>query len=105
MSPLPSPPPFVHTVKGITMTIDWDFSNPEQDVEVAIVGPDEMQFVLTLWHPLGIDRRAHLTVDRDHADIRSNAVADIAFDTVEQAKEWAEQRFGTRTRRAHGRLV
>lgn len=87
------------------MTIDWDFTNPECDVEVAIVGPDDMQFVLTLWHPLGYDRRVGLTVDRDQADVHGNEVADIAFDTVEQAKEWAEQRFGTRTRRAHGRLV
>jgi len=81
------------------MTIDWDFTNPECDVEVAIVGPDEMQFVLTLWHPLGTSKPS-LTVDRDHADVYDNNVADITFDTVEQAKEWAELRFGTRTRRA-----
>ena len=83
-----------------TTTIDWDFSNPEQDVEVAIVGPEQMQFVLTLWHPLDSDKQASLTVDRDEAHVRGNQVADVAFDTVAQAKEWAEQRFGRRAPRA-----
>jgi|LauGreDrversion4_2_1035121.scaffolds.fasta_scaffold1301702_3 hypothetical protein len=78
------------------MSIDWQYTNPEEDVEVAIVGPEQMQFVLTLWHPVGYDRTVWLTVDRDHADIKDNLVADIAFDTIDEAKQWAEQRLGER---------
>jgi hypothetical protein len=78
------------------MGIAWDYTNPEEDVEVAIVGPEEMQFVLTLWHPVGYERTVSLTVDRDHADIKDNLVADLTFDTVDEAKAWAEKRLGDR---------
>jgi hypothetical protein len=77
------------------MGIAWDYTNPEEDVEVAIVGPEEMQFVLTLWH--GIEgQRPSLEVHRDHADIKHNLVSDLTFDSAIEAKTWAEQRLGER---------
>lgn len=85
------------------MTIDWAFTNPECDVEFADIGPDEMRFIIDIWH--GSDDAldpsrpdiVSIVVWRDEAGPKVNLILERDFDSVAQAKTWVEARFGPRT--------
>ena len=78
-------------------TIDWDFTNPEHNVETTTVGPDEMRFVIDLWHNGGFaDLTCTVVVWRGEPCVDYNLVFERDFDNVAQAKEWVRARFGDR---------
>ena len=81
------------------MTIDWAFTNPERDVEFADIGPDEMRFIIDIWHSTKPDDPScGVVVWRDQAHSHTNFILEREFDNVAQAKEWVEVRFGPRNR-------